>query len=342
MAEASTTDDTAAMPAPIAPVLFKARGKGKGKANMRKRSPSPPPARDSDSDSDSDGSSDGGARGTIRDTKRRRKNGAGVISASTDVPGKTTSKADWQQPAFVTDRKALLAESDSATKQEQKVDSGPVRKLNKDGVATGPAPTPGSSAMAGVPQRSVGPVKAPTNIRTVTVTDYSPDVCKDYKQTGFCGFGDNCKFLHMREDYKQGWQLDNEWEAVTKGKKNLGGTIVASAANRGKASKDEEEEDEDEQLLRDIPFACIICRESYKQPIVTRCGHYFCERCALTRYRRDPSCAACGVATTGVFNTAKRLTKLLDRKRQRAAKRRQEAIEAGEEPSSDEEAEDSD
>ena len=55
------------------------------------------------------------------------------------------------------------------------------------------------------PGRHVGPVKAaPTNVRAITITDFAPDVCKDYKQTGFCGFGDNCKFLHAREDYKQG------------------------------------------------------------------------------------------------------------------------------------------
>ena len=52
-------------------------------------------------------------------------------------------------------------------------------------------------------------------------------------------FGDSCKFLHDRGDYKQGWQLDREWENVTKGKKNLGGTMVASA-NRNKAEDDEE------------------------------------------------------------------------------------------------------
>jgi len=38
-----------------------------------------------------------------------------------------------------------------------------------------------------------GAVAGPSNIRTITVTDYQPDVCKDYKETGFCGFGDSCK-----------------------------------------------------------------------------------------------------------------------------------------------------
>lgn len=41
-----------------------------------------------------------------------------------------------------------------------------------------------------------GPIKGPSaSIRTITLTDFQPDVCKDYKETGFCGFGDTCKFL---------------------------------------------------------------------------------------------------------------------------------------------------
>lgn len=103
--------------------------------------------------------------------------------------------------------------------------------------------------------------------------------------------------------------------------------MVASANRDQKADA---QDDEDEAMLEKIPFACIICKEPYREPIVTRCGHYFCEPCALKRYRKDPTCAACGVGTNGVFNSAKRLKKLLERKRDRAAKKRQAALEAGE------------
>merc|ERR1719146_615247 len=41
-------------------------------------------------------------------------------------------------------------------------------------------------------------------------------ICKDYKETGYCGFGDSCKFLHDRSDYKQGYELEREWEAKQK------------------------------------------------------------------------------------------------------------------------------
>ena len=61
----------------------------------------------------------------------------------------------------------------------------------------------------------VGPQRSTNTIRTVTIVDYQPDVCKDYKgsfhhpfpvsfdpnsplETGYCGFGDTCKFLHDR------------------------------------------------------------------------------------------------------------------------------------------------
>ncbi len=78
-----------------------------------------------------------------------------------------------------------------------------------------------------------GPLRAPTNMRATVRWDYQPDICKDYKETGFCGYGDNCKFMHDRSDCalqipsdgcsllllllmgltdKSGWQIDRELE----------------------------------------------------------------------------------------------------------------------------------
>lgn len=57
-----------------------------------------------------------------------------------------------------------------------------------------------------------GPVRAPAHLRATVRWDYQPDICKDYKETGFCGFGDSCKFLHDRSDYKFGWQLEQEMQ----------------------------------------------------------------------------------------------------------------------------------
>ncbi|RZC92251.1 hypothetical protein C5167_026885 [Papaver somniferum] len=40
-----------------------------------------------------------------------------------------------------------------------------------------------------------GPLGGFAHIRASTRWDYQPDICKDYKQTGHCGFGDSCKFV---------------------------------------------------------------------------------------------------------------------------------------------------
>jgi RING finger protein 113A len=57
-----------------------------------------------------------------------------------------------------------------------------------------------------------GPLRASAHIRLSTRIDYQPGICKDYKETGYCGYGDSCKFLHDRGDYKSGWQLDREYD----------------------------------------------------------------------------------------------------------------------------------
>ncbi|CAH7665862.1 hypothetical protein PPACK8108_LOCUS155, partial [Phakopsora pachyrhizi] len=133
-----------------------------------------------------------------------------------------------------------------------------------------------------------GPIKGgPDNIRTITVLDYQPDVCKDYKETGYCGFGDTCKFLHDRSDYMHGWQLDDAFN---------------STLNKKLGVESEEEEE--------VPFACLICREAFKDPVVTKCNHYFCSSCAIKRFAKTPKCFACGAPTSGIFNKA---TKIIER-----------------------------
>jgi len=57
---------------------------------------------------------------------------------------------------------------------------------------------------------SKGPQKPQVNVLPSCRFDYQPDVCKDYKETGYCGYGDSCKFLHDRGDYKMGWQIEAE------------------------------------------------------------------------------------------------------------------------------------
>lgn len=331
-----------------APISFKKRS-AKAKSNFRKKAATPPPASDSESGFSSSDDEQG------HRIKRRRKTTA-VTASSASQP---SSRHDVADSASITagQQSAPTATSD-ATKQSNWYDEGKQDDLSAKNLlghtrdSTTNQATGGDGAYKGAagyqsfiqknpdaPKKQVGPMKAPTNVRTITVTDFAPDVCKDYKQTGFCGFGDSCKFLHAREAYKQGWELDRDWEIQTKGKKIVGKT-VASAGKRSGADADEDEDDDDE-LLESIPFACIICKKPYQNPIVTKCGHYFCESCALQRYRKTPNCIACGAGTGGVFNVAKRLSKLLEKKRERAAKRREKAIADGEEVS-EEESEDED
>lgn len=145
-----------------------------------------------------------------------------------------------------------------------------------------------------------GPIRAPDNIRSTVRWDYQPDICKDYKETGFCGFGDSCKFMHDRSDYKQGWQLELEMSNNTYG---------AEDSTKYEISSDED----------DLPFKCFICRESFKEPVVTKCDHYFCEKCALENYKKSTRCYVCGVQTSGFFKPAKQLAAKLAARQEKDA-----------------------
>lgn len=65
----------------------------------------------------------------------------------------------------------------------------------------------------------------------------------------------------------------------------------------------------------DVPFACLICRKHYTDPVVTRCGHYFCSACAIKRFAKTPKCAACGAPTGGIFNRADKIIEKMKKKR---------------------------
>lgn len=153
-----------------------------------------------------------------------------------------------------------------------------------------------------------GPIRAPTNIRASVRWDYAPDICKDYKETGFCGFGDSCIFLHDRSDYKHGWQLEREMDNKTYGKND---------ADSGKYEIPVDDVD-------DLPFKCLICRDSFRSPVVTKCKHYFCEGCALTNYKKSKRCFACGQQTMGVFNPAKNLMGKIKKKEEAADAQRRD------------------
>ncbi|KAI8922816.1 hypothetical protein BC831DRAFT_389508, partial [Entophlyctis helioformis] len=189
-----------------------------------------------------------------------------------------------------------------------------------------------------------GPLRGTTNVRISSRFDYQPDICKDYKETGYClsedsqllttvlyasrpvvvgncGYGDSCKFMHDRGDYKAGWQLDKEWDAQQLSKQAeldpnrflINSDDEDDGGSGVKKSKDEDDVDSDD----DLPFACLICRNPFKNPVVTKCNHYFDEKCAISHYVKTPKCFACGANTAGVFNVAKDLVAKLEAKKKR-------------------------
>jgi RING finger protein 113A len=119
--------------------------------------------------------------------------------------------------------------------------------------------------------------------------DYKPDICKDYKQTGYCGYGDACIFLHDRGDYKFGWEIEKDWEEEQR-KKRLG--------------KTDKEKEQVETSKSAISTDCPICSKKFVNPVKSKCGHLFCEECALQYHKEHKKCAVCTLVTDGIFSSA--------------------------------------
>ena len=92
------------------------------------------------------------------------------------------------------------------------------------------------------------------------------------------------------------------------------------------AKKQVEDESDADDSDEDVPFACLICRKHYTDPVVTRCGHYFCSACAIKRYAKTPKCLACGAPTGGIFNRA---DKVIDRVNKKRKEKEKEADSSG-------------
>jgi len=148
-----------------------------------------------------------------------------------------------------------------------------------------------------------GPARAPVHYRATAVMDYKPDICKDFRDTGYCGYGDACKFLHDRSDYKSGWQLERDWEESQKKKAHDEALVAMGEAEAAPAADD------------GLPFACLLCREPWhkgSRPVVTKCEHYFCEKCALGHFKQTRRCYVCAEQTGGIFNHAKNIQAKVD------------------------------
>ena len=73
-----------------------------------------------------------------------------------------------------------------------------------------------------------------------------------------------------------------------------------------------------------LPPACAICENPWgdaaKDPVVTRCKHYFCEHCALRHNAKDKLCFMCSKPTGGTFNSAKDITKRMKEMKETGSK----------------------
>ncbi|CAA7261811.1 unnamed protein product [Cyclocybe aegerita] len=302
--------------------FFKKKGKGRP-TTTRKRSASPPPV-----DSPRFGAASSSTKSEV--VLPTRKAATNLLSTGTkrtasqrdgvgdqDTPEKDGPDVKWTaEGSHMNAALEILAGDEveelmAKRRRKEKADAGEEDDIPDDGKYHGQSAYRSHiKKSTEVPKAMrVGPQRGTSTIRTVTIVDYQPDVCKDYKETGYCGFGDTCKFLHDRGTYLAGWQLDKLAE-------NSKGQVY---------DESEDSDDEDE----DVPFACLICRKHYTDPVVTRCGHYYCSACAIKRYAKTPKCLACGATTGGIFNRADKILEKIHKKRK--AKEDREAAGSGDE-----------
>jgi hypothetical protein len=138
-----------------------------------------------------------------------------------------------------------------------------------------------------IPISGFGPVRSAAGSRSTSRFDYQMDICKDYKETGYCGFGDSCIFLHDRSDFKSGWEIEKEWNEKQQKLHNA----TKSGGNSNERS-------------HDFSTTCALCLRGWKDcetpPCVTKCGHYFCEGCFMQK--SSIKCSSCGKPTQGIFD----------------------------------------
>eukprot|EP00037_Helgoeca_nana_P002010 m.31192 g.31192 ORF g.31192 m.31192 type:complete len:375 (-) comp12296_c0_seq1:2887-4011(-) len=334
----------AAKPAKVPCTFIKKKKKRGGAA--RKRVAEDAPA-ESLADNSDEGSDDGpavvaadrkGQKGlntsTTRVGKREKRVRLTYESTRSAMPagnGNQGATATLQtETEFDRDAQAIFERQQAITTElKDKADDKIYRGLNGYQMLNERTDTVGGNAYKGA--TSKGPVRASMSIRNTVRWDYAPDICKDYKETGFCGYGDSCKFLHDRSDYKLGWQIDAEIDGGRYAPRDRGGEPPKDIRSYEIDSDSDDDAD-------GLPFACFICREPWiklKSPVMTKCKHYFCEKCALEHFRKSNKCFVCATPTGGVFKPAKEILK--KKKEEESAENGQAADAGAIEEASDEE-----
>ncbi|CAD7965535.1 unnamed protein product [Amoebophrya sp. A25] len=197
---------------------------------------------------------------------------------------------------------------------------------------------------------TMGPVRANTTIRSTARFDYwgtSGDggVCKEYLQTGFCGYGDACIHMHDRFELKQGWKLDREWEEEQKKKqlklqKRLERCRAVDAGEEISSDESSDDEDamkrqmneEDRKLM--MPDRCGVCKKTWDElgsvpPTSTNCDHYFCESCIMAHWKKSRKCPQCSKPLNGIFNNCEDQWEKWKKRKQQLRDERRSALEGG-------------
>lgn len=168
-------------------------------------------------------------KGKSRPTTSRRRSPSPVASknlAAAATAGRSSSKSEVVLPTRKSGVKILSAGTKrTATQRDDFGDDDEIQERDGPDVkwsASGSHHNAALEIIARDEEEVIAKrVKRSSTIRTVTIVDYQPDVCKDYKgtfsglvpnnsvrlrqmltqnvaETGYCGFGDTCKFLHDR------------------------------------------------------------------------------------------------------------------------------------------------
>lgn len=81
--------------------------------------------------------------------------------------------------------------------------------------------------------------------------DFEVQNSKNFFQIIIQFFVDAFKFLYDRSDYKNGWEIEREAEEIRFGKQEANYEIR-------------------DEVQKDLPFKCLICRNTLKDPVVTK------------------------------------------------------------------------
>jgi len=234
--------------------------------------------RHDDDDSSSDDQSHDDLSSLRSKTKRAK---VADTSISTQQQPSSTSTATKENPSMLM---SSIAASKSLAADRISISDQHTHFKPKEHSSKTERETPTLSVPSKMPAKSdrFAPIKVSGYARNISRFDYQPDLCKDFFETGYCGYGDSCKFVHDRSETKPSWQLDMEFEAEQKEKRAKERQIESAPSSANN---------------------CTICLLPYRSPVQLRCTHVFCEECFLRVFAQQSRllCPVCNLDSHGAF-----------------------------------------